>query len=62
MPYHEPLKLGLSENITALPFPILDTNKEIVELSFFALLSVIKPSIKGSLVYLTTEEYSLSDG
>ena len=62
MPYHEPLKFGLSENNTALPFPILDTNKEIVELSFSALLSVIKPSIRGSLAYLTTEEYSLSDG
>ena len=64
VPWHQdsqywPLK---PSNSVTVWLAIFDTNKEIVELSFFALLSVKNPSINGSLVYLTTDEYSFIDG
>ena len=34
VPYQAPLKFGLSENIIALPLPILETNNETVDLIF----------------------------
>ena len=62
VPYHDPLKLGLLENRIALPEPIFDTINETVLSIFLALFSVIKPSINGLGVYLTTDEYSFLDG
>jgi hypothetical protein len=55
VPYHAPLKLGLSANKTALPLPIALTNNDaegLIKLS--KLFLDIKPSIRGFSVYFAT--------
>ena len=56
VPYHAPLKLGLSANITAIPLPTFYTTNETDLFIFDLFFSVRNPSIRGSSEYLTTDE------
>ena len=59
VPYHDPLKFGLSAKRTTLPPPNLLTTKEAEGFRFSSkFFLVIKPSIKGLVEYFATVAYS----